>query len=335
MGRTVFVTGGTGFVGSHLVEELLGRGADEVRCLVRSRAKWLDGLPVRHIRGGLHDLGALLDGVQSAEEVYHVAGLTRAPNQEALDKANVAGTLNVLEAVRQAAPRVKRGVIVSSLAAVGPSALHEGVAQPLDEAAPLSPISMYGRSKATMEWAVENWRAKHPDAPAITVVRPPAVYGPREADIFTMIQTANRGVFPIVGDGEAPALSLVQVRDLVRGIADLAESPLAQGETYFVGSEVAYSWSEIRDAVVGALGKRAVTLNVPTKLVAGVGAVVEKVAGVFGHYPPLNREKAEEARHAWICSVDKAKRHVGYAQQVGLDAGMRETVAWYRSEGWL
>ncbi|MEL6613206.1 MAG: SDR family oxidoreductase, partial [Bacteroidota bacterium] len=58
MGRTVFVTGGTGFVGSHLVEELLGRGADEVRCLVRSRAKWLDGLPVRHIRGGLHDLGA-------------------------------------------------------------------------------------------------------------------------------------------------------------------------------------------------------------------------------------------------------------------------------------
>ncbi|MEM6784717.1 MAG: NAD-dependent epimerase/dehydratase family protein [Bacteroidota bacterium] len=335
MGRTVFVTGGTGFVGSHLVEELLNREADDVRCLVRSRPKWLDGLPVHHVQGGLHDLDALLDGVSEADEVYHVAGLTRAPSQEQLDKANVAGTLNVLEAVRQAAPHVQRVVIVSSLAAVGPSPVEAGVVQPLDEAAPLAPISMYGRSKATMEWAVENWRAKHPSAPPISVVRPPAVYGPREADIFTVIQTASRGLFPIVGDGEAPALSLVHVRDLVRGIADLAESPLAKGETYFVGSEAAYSWSEIRDAVVGALGRRALTLKVPSKLVAGVGTVVEKVAGVFGQYPPLNREKAEEARHAWICSVDKAKRHVGYGQQVALDEGMRETVAWYRAEGWL
>ncbi|MEM8558618.1 MAG: NAD-dependent epimerase/dehydratase family protein [Bacteroidota bacterium] len=335
MSRRAFVTGGTGFVGSHLVEELLARGYAEVRCLVRSRRKWLGGLAITPVAGGLHDLDALLDGVAGVEEVYHVAGLTRARTQDELDRANVSGTLNVLEAVRTAAPSVRRVVVVSSLAAVGPSPVAEGKPQALDEAAPLAPISMYGRSKATMEWALDGWRAKHPGAPAITLVRPPAVYGPREADIFTMIQTASRGLFPIVGDGATKALSLVHVRDLVRGIVDLAASPLAEGETYFVGSEAAYSWSEIRDAVVGALGGRTLTVKVPPTLVTGIGTVVEKVAGVFGQYPPLNREKAEEARHAWICSVAKAKRHVGFAQTVPLDAGMRETVAWYRAEGWL
>ena len=326
-----FVTGGTGFVGSHLVEELLGRGY-EVRCLVRSDPKWLSGLPVETVRGDLFDADALREGVRGVDIVHHVAGLTRAATLDALDRANVEGTVNVLDAVRESAPAVESVVVTSSLAACGPSPIVGGQPHPLTEADPLRPITRYGRSKERMEAAVqEHYR----DLP-VTIVRPPPVYGPREADIFTIIKAADKQrVFPIVGEGRIPQLSLVHVRDLVRGIADLGESDATAGETYFVSSEQHYSWNEIRDAILAALGRGALKVNVPRPLVGAVGTVAEAVGKAFGAYPPLNREKAREAKAAWLCSPAKAQRDVGYRQTVALDEGMRETVAWYRAHGWL
>lgn len=322
-----FVTGGTGFVGSHLVEELQRRGYDEVRALVRSDPRWLDGLDVVPVRGDLFAEEALREGVRGVDAVFHVAGLTRAPTQDALDRANVTGTLNLLEAVREAAPDVRRVLVTSSLAAVGPSA-----ERPLTEADPLRPITRYGRSKEAMEAAVQE---RFRDLP-VTIVRPPVVYGPREADVFTIIKTADRQrIFPIVGNGREPQLSMVHVRDLVRGMADAAEAAGAAGETYFLGSEAYYSWNEIREAIIEALGKPIVKVNVPVALVGPVGAVVEGVGRMMGEYPPLNREKAREARASWLCSVAKARREIGYRQSVGLEEGMAETVAWYRSQGWL
>jgi nucleoside-diphosphate-sugar epimerase len=326
-----FVTGGTGFVGSHLVEELLGRGY-AVRCLVRSALKWLDGLPVETVRGDLFDADALREGVRGVDVVHHVAGLTRAETQEALDRANVEGTLNVLDAVRDAAPEVGAVVVTSSLAACGPSPVVDGRPRPLTEADPLRPITRYGRSKEKMEAAVQE---RYRDLP-VTIARPPAVYGPREADIFTIIKAAaQRRVFPIVGEGRAPQLSLVHVRDLARGLADLAEADATAGETYFLSSEAHYSWNEIRDAILGALGRGALKVNVPRSLVGVVGAAAEAVGKLAGTYPPLNREKAREAKAPWLCSPAKARRDVGYRQTVTLEEGMRETVAWYRAHGWL
>ena len=322
-----FVTGGTGFVGSHLVEELQRRGYDEVRCLVRSDLKWLDGLGATPVRGDLFDAEALREGVRGVDAVFHVAGLTRAPTQEALDRANVAGTLNLLDAVREAAPEVGRVLVTSSLAAAGPS-----TERPLTEADPLRPITRYGRSKEAMEAAVQE---RFRDL-SVTIVRPPVVYGPREADIFTIIKTADqRRLFPIVGDGHEPQLSLVHVRDLVRGMADAVEAETAAGETYFLGSEAYYTWNEIRDTIVRALGKPVLKVNVPVPLVGTVGAIVEGVGRLMGEYPPLNRDKAREAKASWLCSVAKARRELGYCQSIELEEGMAETVAWYRAQGWL
>jgi len=326
-----FVTGGTGFVGSHLVEELLNRDY-KVRCLVRSDLKWLDGLPIETVRGDLFDAEALREGVRGVDIVHHVAGLTRAETQEALDRANVEGTLSVLDAVRAAAPAVESVVVTSSLAACGPSPVVGDRPRPLTEADPLRPITRYGRSKERMEAAMQ----EHYDDLPLTIVRPPAVYGPREADIFTIIKAADKQrVFPIVGEGRAPQLSLVHVRDLVRGLADLGESDATAGETYFVSSEAHYSWNEIRETILGALGRGALRVNVPRPLVGVVGMAAEAVGKAFGTYPPLNREKAREAKAAWLCSPAKAQRDVGYRQTVSLDEGMRETVAWYRAHGWL
>ncbi|MFN3595921.1 MAG: NAD-dependent epimerase/dehydratase family protein [Rubricoccaceae bacterium] len=326
---TVFLTGGTGFVGSHLAEALLARGA-AVRALVRTDARWLRGQPVQTVRGDLFDVEALREGLRGADVVFHIAGLTRAPDAAALERANVEGTVRLLDAAAEAlgaGSPLRRVVVTSSLAAVGPSG-----ATPLTEAAPLRPISAYGRSKARMEAAV----AAHALAPYTTVVRPPAVYGPRETDIFTMIRTADRQrVFPVVGDGRTPRLDLVYVRDLVAGLLAAAEAEAAAGETFFLGGAHGYAWDEIHAAVAEALGHRVLRVPVAPVLVRPIGALVEGVGRLAGRYPPLNREKAAEAAEAWLASSAKAARLLGYAPAVSLREGMRETVAWYRAEGWL
>lgn len=321
-----FVTGGTGFVGSHLVEALLNRG-DDVRALVRRDAKWLHGLPIETVRGDLFSREALTDGLRGCDTVFHVAGLTRAPTREALNRVNVEGTLSLLRRVEDAAPGVGRVVIVSSLAAVGPSG-----PEPLTEEAPLRPLSAYGRSKAQMEQALRGPSQRLP----VTVVRPPAVYGPRETDIYTVLRAADRQrVFPVVGDPEVMRMALVHVADLVRGIIAAAEHPDTAGKTYFLGGPRNVSWAELHHAVTAALGHRAVRVRVPPALVRPIGVVAETLAGWLGRYPPLNREKAREAVAAWLVSSDRARREIGYAPRVSLTEGMRSTVDWYRGQGWL
>ena len=334
MSKTAFVTGGTGFIGSHLVEELRRRGYGEVRCLVRSEEKWLEGLDVVPVRGELSDVELLWEALSGVDYVYHVGGLTRARTWETFERANVKATLNLLGAVKMAAPDVRKVLVTSSLAAVG--RCPSGVA---DETTPLQPISDYGRSKARMEKALADpheMRTSFQAELPLVVVRPPAVYGPREKDIYEVFKTANRGVFPILGSGNEPDLSLVHVRDLARGMADAAEADVTRGETYFLGSERFYSWNEIKAATTDALGKKALTIPVPGALVGPVGAAAEAWGKLTRQYPPLNREKAREIRHACkMCAIDKARRDFGYRPDVPLDDGLRETIAWYRQEGWL
>ena len=325
-----FVTGGTGFVGSHLVEELLRRGV-RVRALVRASPKWLEGLDVERVTGDLSDTDALATGVEGADFVYHVAGLTRARDQETLDAANVDGTLVLLETIRQHAPDVQKVLVTSSLEAMGPNRLApDGMPFPALETDVPRPISMYGRSKARME--AEVWK-QFGDLPVV-IVRPPAVYGPREADIFEMVMGASRGLFAAVGRTDVPRLSLVHVRDLVQGMAELAESDATVGETYFVGTR-GYSWDEVQQAMERALGRRTLRLPVPGALVGAVGALADVAGRVTGSLPPLTRDKAEAAKHTWICASSKAEAAVGYTPRVGLGEGMAETVAWYREAEWL
>ncbi len=329
-----FVTGGTGFVGSHLVEELKRRNYTEVRCLVRGAPKWLDGMDIVPVRGDFSRVEVLWEALRGVDYVYHVAGVTRAIDRETFEQGNVKATLNLLGAVRMANPAVKKVLITSSLAAVGPC--PGGVAT---EDAPLRPISRYGRSKADMEQAIaspnDNGLVYMQELPLV-VVRPPAVYGPREADIYDLFKTAARGIFPVIGRGARPDLSLVHARDLVRGMVDAAEAEHTAGETYFIGSERPYSWNEIKQAMTEALGRKALTLPVPGALVGAVGAAVELAGRMAGQYPAFNREKAREARAACkMCSSEKARQAFGYHENISLGEGMRETVAWYRSHGWL
>ena len=325
--HSAFVTGGTGFVGSHLVERLLQEEFGEVRCLVRQDPGYLKGLPIKIVPGTIGDQNALRKGVEGVDYVFHVAAVTRATEWAAFESANIEGTLHLLEAVKAANPDVRNIMITSSLAAVG--RCYDKVAT---EKAPLRPVSRYGESKALME------RRLHPyqDVLPIVVVRPPAVYGPRETDIFTFFKSIARGFCPIVGAGDTPSLSLVHVDDLVQGMLAAVLSNVTTGKTYFLGSPRNYSWYEIRDAAAHAFKRRVLTIRVPPGFLGPIGWISEFAGRLRGVYPPLNREKANEIRHACtMCDSSLAGSDFGYAPGKRLEDGISETIEWYRKEGWL
>lgn len=321
----VFVTGGTGFIGSHLVDRLLDNGDNEVYALIRSHDKWLDNKTIQRIKGDLHDAGALREGMNNAKTVFHVAGLVKAPESYLLDQANVDATENVLRmAMKQ---KVTKLVILSSLAACGP-----GYEAPLSEEDPLRPVTMYGKSKKKMEEMVH--RVADDDI-SVTIIRPPAVYGPRENQIFSVFQMASWRFFPIIGDGHSTKISLVHVDDLIDGIMLAAAEHNPGVETYFITSEQVYTWNEISITMEKALQKRLFTIKIPHKFVQFAGAAAEHTASLFGRYPVVNRDKAKELGLPWICSADKAKSNLGYRSRVSLYDGFSQTINWYKKNHWL
>lgn len=322
-----FITGGTGFIGSHLVDNLLLKGGHDVSCLIRNDQKWLEGKKIDIIKGDLFDLKALKQGLEGCNVVYHCAGVVKATNAQAFYLGNVESTENVLRlAIKMKVPKV---VILSSLAAVGPSN-----GRPLTEVDPMNPVTNYGQSKRAMEEMIARL-AVDAGQTSITIIRPPAVYGPREQDILTIFKIASMGIFPMVGDGSSTRLSVVHVKDLIWGMELAARQHPAGLTTYFISGEPAITWNDFRMATARALGRKIRSLKLKPSWVPKIASLVEKSAGLVGSYPALNREKAKEMVSEWMCSTQKAHEELGYTPKVSLNKGIFDTVQWYKAHHWI
>ncbi len=322
------VTGASGFIGSHLVELLLKRNF-QVRCLLRktSSKKWLEGLPVEFVYGDLFTMDALRDAVSGVDYVYHSAGLTKARTKEEYERGNTLGTRNLLDAVLESNPNVKRFVQISSGAAAGPSPSKA----PIDEAYAPQPITTYGRTKWEAELECLKEQARIP----ITIVRPPVVYGPRDKDVFEFFHTMQKGLQPMVGMHEK-YVSMIHVTDLVRGFVMAAESDRAAGQTYFLTSTSVHGWKEIGDLTKKALGRPAVRIRIPEVGVYTIAAFAELFARLSRKPALINFEKARDmVQDYWTSDPSKAKRDLGFEQQISLEDGINDTIAWYRREKWL
>lgn len=320
-----FITGGTGFIGSHLVDRLIADGNHSLHCLVRAKERWLEGKPFERVHASLNDIHTLKPALEGTDVIFHLAGVVKAPDDKTFFSVNVEATENLLRLAQKF--EVPKVIILSSLAAAGPSTHHT-----ITEHDAMRPVSRYGQSKKQMEEMI----ARVADGKtSVSVLRPSAVYGPREEDIFTFFQVAAKGICPIVGSGEGKPLSIAHVDDVVDGIL-LAEKDRRLGvETFFIASARGYTWHEIRDATSEALGKKLATIHVPEKLVEGVGTAVETIASFFGKYPVMNQDKAREMVLPWVCSVEKARRELGYDPKIDLFSGIKQTIDWYRLHNWL
>lgn len=321
-----FVTGGTGFVGAHLVQALRARG-DAVTCLIRDPAKaqahrWSD---VRLIHGDLDDDVALAQGCSDADVIYHVAGRISARDLPEFMRTNRDGTANVLEAA--GSQWSGRFVLVSSLAAGGPTA----PGQPIDETRPPSPVTPYGQSKLAAEVLV---RAM---ARAWTIVRPPAVYGEWDREFFKVFRLTRTGFAPVFGDG-SQELSVIYAGDLATALVAAAVTPAAANRTYYAAHPAVTTSRELVRAIGRAVGggrdPRIVPL--PAPLARGLLWTIGSIAHVVGRATVLSGDKAPEfLAPAWTCRADALTRDTGWRAETELDAGLRRTAAWYRSEGWL
>lgn len=321
-----FVTGGTGFIGSHLVETLLDKNNySEIRCLVRTNDKWLKNKNFTRVKGDLDDLNVLKKAVQDVDVIFHLAGLVKAPTYREFEHANVDATENLLRIAKKSG--VEKIVILSSLAAAGPS--HNG---PVTESDPMNPVSMYGKSKKQMEKIVHEL---NDDTMSVTILRPPAVYGPREDQIFNFFKLMNKRICPIVGDGNHPKISMVYVDDVVQGLLKGARQKAKGVHTYFISGPDIYTWNQIRGTVSKVLGKKTLPVYVNPKLVKKIAGIMEKTASFFGVYPVLNREKANEIVLEWTCSSRKARDELGYEPACTLDEGISRTIHWYQKHHWL
>ena len=320
-----FVTGATGFIGSHLADHLMeSSNYNEVRCLVRSKEKWLDGKPYTRIHGDLSSIPVLRRAVTGVDTIFHLAGVVSAPSQDEFNRANVDATENILRVADQAG--VKNVVILSSLAAAGPSN-----GSPKTEKDVMNPVSMYGRSKKTMEEMIQRTAG---NSMSVKILRPPAVYGPREDQIFTLFKMMKYGITPIVGNGYNPKLSIVYVDDVVNGIMKSAEQNNKGIETYFISGQIT-CWQEIKEIADTIFGKKSLPFKIPPNAVKKVAGFIETTATLFGSYPVVNRDKAREMILEWTCSYEKAEKNLGYHPKYTLEEGLSRTLHWYKKHKWL
>lgn len=324
----VLVTGGTGFVGSHLVERLLGNGHD-VTCLVRNPRllRWLEGMEVRLAQGDCTEPESLAAAVRDVSLVFHCAGLTKAIHSRDYYKVNHLGTKNLLEACARYNPGIKKFVLVSSQAAAGPSL--DG--QPVHEGDTAHPVSDYGRSKLRAEDEVRAYKDRLP----VVIIRPTSVYGPRDTDVFELFRWASRGL-TLEMTGDDRYLNLCYVEDLTAALVLSAECATESGSVYFVAENRSYSFSEFRALLLSTGGLKARTIKIPYRAAYLMGLVSE-IGSLFTRRAALaNRQKVREAaQQYWLCDMSKIENDLCFRAEYPLQKGLELTWQWYRKNRWL
>jgi nucleoside-diphosphate-sugar epimerase len=325
------VTGSSGFIGSHLVDALLARGAT-VRALVREGSPAVLDPRVERSVVDLLDSRSVREAAawEGATHVFHLAGVTKRRTLAQFRGGNVIPTANLLAAaVARGGSSPPRVLLVSSQAAAGPAVAPD---RPVREEDPPRPIEGYGQSKLEAEQAT---RLHEPSLP-ITIVRPAAVYGPRDRDFLRVFRLATRAV-ALHAAPRDHAFSIVHVADTVSALLLAAEHPAAVGRTYFVANDAPTSWralySEIAH-VTGVTPKAQVQLPLSALALAGIAG--DAVSALTGWHSLANRHKTRLARPRWwLCDASRARAELGWIPTLTLQQGLRETYLWYLQAGWM
>lgn len=300
---TIAITGGTGFVGQAVLDQAAGLGRP-IRALTRRQQDARDG--VTWVKGDLSTQDALEQLVSGADAVIHIAGVVNAPDGAGFYKGNAAGTKNVVTAAREAG--VQRFVHVSSLAAREPE------------------LSLYGESKMLAERFVETSELDW------TIVRPPAVYGPRDTEIFELFKAAQWGFVPMPPPGRA---SIIHVDDLARLLLRLVDSaardipPVLEPDD---GQPNGWSHKQLAHAIGEAVNKRVWAPHVPRPVLMAAARLDRLFRGEKAKLTP---DRASYMAHPdWTSSPDRAVPVSLWTPEIDTKQGLQETAQWYRRNNW-
>jgi len=319
-----FITGGTGFIGSHLIDFLLSQDID-IFALVRNlnNLKALKGLNIHFLEGDLFSIPPLPSDLDC---VFHLAGLTKALKSADYYTVNQQGSASLFHSLltQKIFPKV---IYLSSLAAVGPSL--EG--RPIKENEVPHPINPYGESKAKGEEEALKFKEKFP----IVILRVGGVFGPRDRDFLHFFKFMKREILPTFDSKQRP-LSLCYVKDLVTALYLVSQKELESGEIINIANPRPYSWDEIGRAAGRALGKNLRRITIPLPLVYLVALVSGGMADLCRKPSIINLQKLKEMRQkGWVADVTKAKEKLSFETKYSLEEGMQETIDWYVKNNWL
>lgn len=344
----ILVTGASGFIGSFVVEGALERG-HQVWAGMRhtsSKQNLMELITPAHKNSSsslelialtynapeilTEQLKSFCQQNGAFDAVIHVAGVTNCPRTQDFNKGNTEVTENLIVALRNSGMAGAKFIYMSSLGTFGPIREQKPF-MPIVESDNQSPLSDYGKSKLTSERIIMN-------TPGLDyiIIRPTAVYGPRDKDLFKLVKSVRFRLDAIAGLKEQ-AVTFVYVRDLVQAVLLAAESKIITQKAYFVSDGRVYSSSDFSNEAAYALGHQwTIHLKIPLFIVYMVSFISGTFAKIFGRGTTLNKDKYLILKQRnWQCDIQPIMNDLGYRPKYTLKEGVHETVNWYKTHHWL
>ena len=322
----VLVTGGTGFVGSHVIGFLNGCADIQIYALIRNTAKLeiLEGNAFKTLQGDLFSVPSLPHDLDC---VIHVAGLTKARKLADYYTVNQQGTASLFQALKTQGITPKQFILLSSMAASGPSKKGQAAHEKL----PPRPVSHYGRSKLLGEMEA----LKHKDRFPVIIVRVGAVYGPRDPDFLDYFKWIKKGILPRFGRRERH-FTFCHASDLAKGLVQITQKNLNSGEIFNIADPEPHTWDELGTIAANHLGIRAFRISIPLPIVYAAAVLSEMSSAITGKPSIVNREKFRELnQEGWVADINKARTVLQFSPDFPLKKGVRETIDWYRNNDLL
>ncbi len=333
--KKVLITGSSGFIGSHLVDEALLRGYDVYAGIRRtSKQHYLTDPRINIIELDLSDKNKLKDKFTRLQRdsgtfdyIIHNAGITKSNNKSEFDTVNYGFSKNLIDTLIETESIPTRFVYISSLAAIGPGSNNTN--EPVTKNDIPHPVSYYGKSKLKTETYIKSLK-KFPGL----IFRPTGVYGPREKDYLIMYKMINRKIESYIGS-DKQLLTFVYIKDLVRLIVGSFNSEISNGE-YFVTDGDSYTTHEFSSIVKKILNKKTIKLVVPKSVALPVSYIAGAVSKLTGNVSTLNPEKYKELSCTnWLCDANDTFKDFDFKPEYNLFKGLLETLDWCKQSNLL
>lgn len=325
----VLLTGANGFVGSHILDVLCSLKIPTAILLRQTSSRKLIEHRLTEVEvrlGSLDDISLLKSALKDVTHIIHCAGLVRAIHKEDFFKANRDGTHNLVMAANEHHTQLKRFLLISSLAAIGPSEPDK----PKKEEDPPAPVSIYGESKLAAEKVVLQKLQVE-----FTILRPPGVYGERDGEFLRLFKAVKNHIFPEFSGGRQQ-LSLVYAKDLADVTVKTLLEPRAAGKIFFVAHPEITTSKNLAEVVAKTINTWTVPLCLPVAMLYPVCLAQEIISRITGKPDVLDTQKYREFKApAWICDVSKLRNELGIECRTNLSDGIAQTYQWYKQQGWL
>lgn len=326
--KKIFITGATGFIGYNLAKSMIKKGY-QVKALVRSpdKADKLKELKIEIVKGDLSDKGLLTNAISDAEAVFHLAGTLGGfgiPN-EVYFKTHVLGTRNILD-VCWNLPNLKQFIFCSTIGVLGPCK-----DRPFSEKQVYNPTNVYERTKTEAEKLVVD--AVKQGLPT-TVVRPGLVYGPYDLHVLQMFKAIRNKRFFLIGKGKN-TIHPVYIEDLIQGFLLTLNNPKAIGQIYNIAGEKTVESRHFFQVIADNIGAKLPKYRIPIWVAGLVLYPLIFSAKIFRFQPILTKSRLRFFINNRGCSIDKAKRKLGYQPKFSLEQGIKLTAQFYKEKDYL